>query len=664
MKTNMSKDFFYEFFLMKSRTKKIIKEFQLDNTILYSWGMKRSGEFLRNNTKNKKLVFIEDGFVHSFGIKKKKIPFSICHDNRGIYYDCDSDSDLKKYFNEKLSKKNISRAKKIIELWKKYSISKYNFSSFIEPPSFPYILLVDQTFGDLSIDYGDADENSFKKMFEFAVNNWPEHKIIIKTHPDVINYKKKGCIDISKYSKDRIIIIGDIGQINRLIEFSSAVCVVTSQVGFEALIYGKEVHVFGKPFYSGLGLTIDHNTNNKQVNNQIKLEQLVFSSLVKYQICLDPRTKKECGIEEIMQYIHYLRKTSKFFPKALEAINLTPWKARQINRFVYPVNGKKVKFLKRFKSKMKNIIVWGKNTKTEGYINQVNDFISVEDGFIRSVGLGGDLYPPLSLLFDKKGIHYDASKVSDLEDQLQNSNVNYNQKMRARNVLDSITKFKISKYNLRVKEKIKLPKNAINKEIIGVLGQVESDNSIIYGVPDNTIQRTNFALVEQVRKDYPDAYIIYKPHPDTESGLRLKGKEEDSIIINADLIAHKTSLEDLFNKVDRIAVFTSLGGFEALIRGISVITYGFPFYAGWGLTQDYLEHHSWAKRRTRKLTIEELTFISLIKYPFYSSIKFNCLTEIENIFEEILESSGKRSLEQIVFKYWGILKDYFSRISK
>ena len=155
----------------------------------------------------------------------------------------------------------------------------------------------------------------------------------------------------------------------------------------------------------------------------ITLEQLVFSSLVKYQICLDPRTKKECEIEEIMQYIHYLREVSKFFPKDLEAINLTPWKARQINRFVYPVTGKKVKFLKRFKSKMKNIIVWGKNTRIENICLKSNDFISVEDGFIRSVGLGGDLYPPLSLLFDKKGIHYDASRVSDLEDQLQNSNV-------------------------------------------------------------------------------------------------------------------------------------------------------------------------------------------------------------------------------------------------
>ena len=93
-----------------------------------------------------------------------------------------------------------------------------------------------------------------------------------------------------------------------------------------------------------------------------------------------------------MQYIHYSREAYKFFPQDLEAINLTPWKARQINRFVYPVIGKKVKFLKRFKSKMKNIIVWGKNTRNEGYINQVDDFISVEDGFIRSVGLGDHLH--------------------------------------------------------------------------------------------------------------------------------------------------------------------------------------------------------------------------------------------------------------------------------
>ena len=96
-----------KFFLMKSRTRKIINEFKLDNKIFYSWGMKSSGKYLRNNIKDKKLVFLEDGFVHSFGIKKKKIPLTICYDKNGIYYDCKRNNDLNEFFKESLSKKML-----------------------------------------------------------------------------------------------------------------------------------------------------------------------------------------------------------------------------------------------------------------------------------------------------------------------------------------------------------------------------------------------------------------------------------------------------------------------------------------------------------------------------------------------------------------------------
>ena len=61
--------------------------------------MKRSGKYFRNNYQ-KKVVFIEDGFVHSFGIKKKNIPLTICFDKNGIYYDCKSNNDLKEFFKE------------------------------------------------------------------------------------------------------------------------------------------------------------------------------------------------------------------------------------------------------------------------------------------------------------------------------------------------------------------------------------------------------------------------------------------------------------------------------------------------------------------------------------------------------------------------------------
>ena len=50
-----------------------------------------------------------------------------------------------------------------------------------------------------------------------------------------------------------------------------------------------------------------------------------------------------------------------------------------------------------------------------------------------------------------------------------------------------------------------------------VVGQVEDDRSIERGTADI---KTNLGLLKAVRADHPDAYIIYKPHPDVETGNR------------------------------------------------------------------------------------------------------------------------------------------------
>jgi capsule polysaccharide export protein KpsC/LpsZ len=55
----------------------------------------------------------------------------------------------------------------------------------------------------------------------------------------------------------------------------------------------------------------------------------------------------------------------------------------------------------------------------------------MEDGFIRSSGLGSDLLAPLSLVLDKTGIYYDASRPSDLENLLNASNLSERQRERA-----------------------------------------------------------------------------------------------------------------------------------------------------------------------------------------------------------------------------------------
>ena len=58
---------------------------------------------------------------------------------------------------------------------------------------------------------------------------------------------------------------------------------------------------------------------------------------------------------------------------------------------------------------------------------------------------------------------------------------------------------------------------------------------------------------------------------------------------------------------------TSLVGFESLLKRKKVFTYGLPFYAGWGLTDDRIS----CPRRKRKLSLTELVAGSLILYPRY-----------------------------------------------
>ena len=166
-------------------------------------------------------------------------------------------------------------------------------------------------------------------------------------------------------------------------------------------------------------MTIDHFDNRKNINNNISIEQLVFGTLVKYQKYLDPRTMKTCNIETILEYIIGARKKISYFPDELYALKFTPWKKRQIKRYISFNNYKKIIFKNKFKPYMRNLIVWGNSFEKSNTTQRINKVISVEDGFVRSVGLGGNLINPLSLLFDKKGIHYDGSKPSDLENLLQ-----------------------------------------------------------------------------------------------------------------------------------------------------------------------------------------------------------------------------------------------------
>ena len=120
------------------------------------------------------------------------------------------------------------------------------------------------------------------------------------------------------------------------------------------------------------------------------------------------------------------------------------------------------------------------------------------------------------------------------------------------------------------------------------------------------------ALVKAARADHPDAFLVYRNHPDVLAGNR-PGRLDASALASVDAVADGLDIIDCLNACRRVATLTSLTGFEALMRGRAVSVYGRPFYAGWGLTDDRLGF----QRRTRRATVDHLILAALIHYPIY-----------------------------------------------
>jgi capsular polysaccharide export protein len=251
---------------------------------------------------------------------------------------------------------------------------------------------------------------------------------------------------------------------------------------------------------------------------------------------------------------------------------------------------------------------------------------NMEDGFLRSAGLGSDLTAPGSLVLDPDGIYYDPSRPSRLENLLQTENFSEAELARARRLRELVVATKISKYNLPAADSLVVEARR-GQRVLFVPGQVADDASVRLGAQS---VGDNLSLLEAVRRAHPDAYILYKPHPDVLSGNRL-GSLHDVTAPPWDLLIGQVPIATCLAAVDEVHTMTSLVGFEALLRELPVVTYGQPFYAGWGLTRDLAP----LARRTRRLSLDELVAGTLLRYPRYVSWGAGCFCTAEDQVEEL-----------------------------
>lgn len=275
--------------------------------------------------------------------------------------------------------------------------------------------------------------------------------------------------------------------------------------------------------------------------------------------------------------------------------------------FAWPylcANNQRVSWRNTQLSDVATTVVWGSR---EGCESISSNIVRMEDGFIHSLGLGSDLTPPCSQVIDTTGIYFDAKNDNDLFKLLNTYDFDDALLLRAANLRHLIVGAGITKYNLG--RKAPTWRCSASQCNILVVGQVADDASVRLGA--SGLVANIDALLVKVWQENPDAMIIYKPHPDVLSGNRqglVNAKNHCHLVdIEADIIS-------LIEQVDEVHTLSSLAGFDALLRGKKVVTYGLPFYAGWGLTEDKV---SVIPYRTRQVSLDALVAAALILYPIY-----------------------------------------------
>ena len=589
---------------------------------IVGWGLKPSSRSGRRRAARTGLPYLalEDGFLRSIGLGETgAASVSLVVDDLGIYYDATRPSRLERWIetaDDWCDAATRARARALIDRIVETGISKTNMGGPLDRSILqdrPRILLVDQTAGDASIANGLAGPESFAAMVRTAKAEYPDAQLIVKRHPAVAAGRKKGCI-VEADLEGTTVLDADVRPADLLAEVDQVWC-VTSALGFEALMRGLPVRCFGAAFYSGWGLTTDEVTTGRRGAAR-DIETVVAAAMIRYARYVDPVTGRRCEVETALERLVSLRGRAERLSGYWAGVGFSPAKRPPVRRLLNGPRtrlryfGNPVEAEQKAQARSGRLIYWaGKETPEIAAVAAATSVpvVRMEDGFIRSRGLGSDFFGALSVALDDQGVYYDPTRPSRLETLIEGGGQSSDLLARAARLRARVVEAGLSKYNLA--GTAVRPDWPADRRKVLVVGQVENDRSILKGCGEI---RTNSGLVAAARADFPDAFLIYRNHPDVMNGNR-PGRLDASAIKAVDATADGLDIVQCLDACDVLATLTSLSGFEALLRGKAVATYGRPFYGGWGLTTDAMT----CERRTRRAGLDALVAAALIEYPIY-----------------------------------------------
>jgi len=639
------------------------------------WGRSRyaaRGEAVAAS-RNVPLIRLEDAFLRGLRPGRTGEPgLGLMIDGSGVHFDSSAPSALERILSTTLLDDSnlLMRARDGIARLRHLHLSKYNIHAV--PGNLPdpgYVLVVDQTSGDASIRFGGSSAATFREMLVLAQEENPGKRVVIKIHPETQLGLRPGHFS-PQDAKGPVSLLTSAVSPHALLDGAVAVYTVSSQLGFEAILAGHRPVVLGQPFYAGWGLTDDRNPVPRR-QRKLTRAQMFAAAMILAPTWVDPCRDRLCSFEQAVDQLEADVRTFRADRHGHVATGMRLWKRRRMQ----DVFGREVPLVFRNTAPVaarlaqatgKTLIAWGtSNAAAPGALR-------VEDGFLRSRGLGAQLVPPLSLVLDDLGIYYDASRESRLERLIQ-SPLPPGGEARADTLRQLLIAARVSKYNLSGPGQLAPSDPSDTGKLAGtaslastgspsgssslavtlglvstdslpntgkpsgtdrlgpspnpdssplrvlVAGQVEDDASILLGGGD---VRTNLGLLQAARAANPGAVILYKPHPDVEAGLRPGKITAKALTGLADFVAEAADPLTLIADVDQVWTMTSLLGFEALIRGKPVTTLGAPFYAGWGLTRDLgpvpaRRHHAPDGHPLPRPSLNHLIHAALIAYPRY-----------------------------------------------
>lgn len=347
----------------------------------------------------KPVIRLEDGFVRSLDLGVNgEPPLSLVVDDCGIYYDTSKPSALEKLVQDKAGNTAlISLAREAMHTIVTGDLSKYNLApAFVadESERSDIVLVVDQTFNDMSVTYGNAGPHEFAAMLEAAMAENPQAEIWVKVHPDVLEGKKTGYFADLRATQ-RVRLIAENVSPQSLLRHVSRVYVVTSLYGFEALLAGKPVTCFGQPWHAGWGLTDDRHPQSALLSarrGSATLEELFAAAYLRYCRYIDPQTGAVSDLFTVLQWLQLQRNHQQQRNGYLWAPGLTLWKSAILKPFLSTATNR-LSYSRRCTAATA-CVVWGVKGEQQWRAEAQRKSLPLwrmEDGFLRSSGLGSDL---------------------------------------------------------------------------------------------------------------------------------------------------------------------------------------------------------------------------------------------------------------------------------